>query len=299
MSHLRWTNKSTTRIAEELTRQGHPSSDETVRRRLRELGYTMQANVKVKEGLAAAGRDKQFRYINDQVKKFLACGEPVLSVDTKKKEQVGEFKNPGATWRPKGMPLAVNTSDYPDLGKGPAIPYGAYDVNRNEGFVNVGMTHDTAEFAVESLRRWWRMVGRRHYNAAGALLLCADGGGSNGSRNRAWKFYLQRLSDELGIQMMVCHYPPGTSKWNKIEHRMFSFISMNWRGQPLVSYETVVNLIGATRTRKGLRVKAKLDTRTYKVGIKIPDEAMERLNIRLHQVNPKWNYTISPRKVKA
>jgi len=298
MSHLRWTNKSTTSIAEELTRQGHPSSDETVRRRLRELGYTMQANVKIKEGPSAVERDEQFRYINDQVKKFLACGEPVLSVDTKKKEQVGEFKNPGATWRPKGKPLAVNTSDYPNLGSGSAIPYGAYDVSRNEGFVNVGMTHDTAEFAVESLRRWWRMVGRRHYNAARALLLCADGGGSNGSRNRGWKFYLQRLSDELGIQITVCHYPPGTSKWNKIEHRMFSFISMNWRGQPLVSYETVVNLIGATRTRTGLRVKAKLDTRTYDAGIKIPDEAMERLNIRLHQVNPKWNYTISPQQVK-
>jgi len=180
MSHLRWTNKSTTSIAEELTRQGHPSSDETVRRRLRELGYAMQANVKVKEGPSAAGRDEQFRCINVQVKKFLARGKPVLSVDTKKKEQVGEFKNPGATWRPKGTPLAVNTSDYPDLGRGPAIPYGACDVNRNEGFVNVGMTHDTAEFAVESLRRWWRMVGRRHCNAARALLLCADGGGSKG-----------------------------------------------------------------------------------------------------------------------
>jgi len=297
MSHLRWTNKSTTNIAEELTRQGHPSSDETIRRRLRELGYTMQASVKVKEGPAAVGRDEQFRYINAQVKKFLARGEPILSVDTKKKEQVGDFKNPGTMWRPKGKPLAVNTSDYPNLGSGPAIPYGAYDVNRNEGFVNVGMTHDTAEFAVESLRRWWRMVGRRHYNAVRALLLCADGGGSNGSRNRAWKFYLQRLSDELGIQMTVCHYPPGTSKWNKIEHRMFSFISMNWRGQPLVSYETVVNLIGATRTKTGLRVKAKLDTSTYEAGVKIPDEAMERLNIQLHQVNPKWNYTISPRQV--
>ena len=295
MSHLRWTNKSTTSIAEELNRQGHPTSDETVRRRLLKMDYSLQANFKTKEGSSLAERDEQFRYINAQVRKFLARSEPVLSVDTKKKEQVGEFKNPGRTWRPKGKPLKVNTSDYPDLGIGPAIPYGAYDVHRNEGFVNVGMTHDTAEFAVESLRRWWRLFGRRHYTATRALLLCADGGGSNGSRNRAWKYYLQQFSDQLGIQVTVCHYPPGTSKWNKIEHRMFSFISLNWKGQPLVSYETVVNLIGATRTKTGLRVKAALDPGIYEAGIKISNEEMEHINIRLHRVHPKWNYTISPR----
>jgi len=295
MSLLRWTNKSTAHIAAELTRQGHRASDETVRRRLRELGYSLQANVKTLEGSSPPERDAQFRYINARVRQFLARGEPILSVDTKKKERVGAFKNPGRTWRPQGTPQAVNMYDYPALGIGTAIPYGTYDVQRDEGFVNVGMTHDTAEFAVESLRRWWRVFGRRHYPRARALLVCADGGGSNGSRNRAWKYYLQHLADELGLRITVCHYPPGTSKWNKIEHRMFSFISLNWKGQPLVSYETVVNLIGATRTRTGLRVKATLDARVYEAGLKIPEEEMKRLNLKPHEVHPAWNYTISPR----
>ena len=295
MSLLRWTNKSTARIAAELTRQGHRASDETIRRRLRELGYSLQANVKTLEGSSPPERDAQFRYLNAQVRRFLARGEPVLSVDTKKKERVGAFKNPGRTWRPQGTPQAVNMYDYPTLGMGTAIPYGAYDVQRDEGFVNVGMTHDTAEFAVESLRRWWRLFGHKHYPRARALLVCADGGGSNGSRNRAWKYYLQHLADELGLRITVCHYPPGTSKWNKIEHRMFSFISLNWKGQPLVSYETVVHLIGATRTRTGLRVKAKLDARVYEAGLKISEEAMKRINLKPHEVHPTWNYTISPR----
>lgn len=294
MSLLRWTNKSTTRIAEELSRQGHRASDETVRRRLRELGYSLQANVKTQEGSSPAGRDEQFRYINTQVRRLLARGEPVLSVDTKKKERVGKFKNPGRTWRPKGKPYEVNIYDYPSLGLGTAIPYGAYDVRRNQGFVNVGMTHDTAEFAVESLRQWWKLFGRRHYPGARALLLCADGGGSNGSRNRAWKYYLQQFSNQLGLRVTVCHYPPGTSKWNKIEHRMFSFISLNWKGQPLVSYETVLNLIGATRTKTGLRVKARLDPRVYQAGLKVPEEQMKRINLQPHSVHPGWNYTISP-----
>jgi len=225
MSLLRWTNKSTARIAQELTRQGHRVSDETVRRRLGELDYSLQGNAKNKEEEASAeGRDAQFRYINTQVKKHLARGEPVVSVDTKKKERVGNFKNAGKTWRPQGQPMEVNVYDYPHLGLGTAIPYGAYDVQRNEGFVNVGMTHDTAEFAVHSLRQWWKMVGWRHYPRAQALLVCADGGGSNGSRNRAWKYHLQQFSDQFGVPVTVCHYPPGTSKWNKIEHRMFSFI---------------------------------------------------------------------------
>ncbi len=295
MSLLRWTNKSTARIAEELTRRGHPTSDETVRRRLRKLGYSLQANVKAHEEGSGAGRDEQFRYLNRQVKKYRARGEPVLSIDAKKKERVGNFKNSGQTWRPKGEPLEVNIYDYPHLGEGPAIPYGAYDVRRNEGFVNVGMSHETAEFAVESLRRWWKLFGRRHYPQARRLLLCADGGGSNGTRNRAWKYHLQHFADQVGLEVTVCHYPPGTSKWNKIEHRMFSFISLNWKGQPLVSYETVVSLIGATRTKTGLRIKAALDTRQYEAGVKISDEEMERINLRPHSTNPFWNYTISPR----
>jgi hypothetical protein len=294
MSLLRWTNKSTVRIAEELTRLGHSVSDETVRRRLAEMGYSLQANAKNLEE-SSAGRDQQFRYINRQVKQYLAREEPVLSVDTKKKERVGNFKNAGKTWRPKGQPTEVNVYDFPHLGVGPAIPYGAYDQQRNEGFVNVGIRHDTAEFAVESVRRWWRWIGRRGYPQAARPLLCADGGGSNGSRNRAWKYHLQQFADQSGLAITVCHYPPGASKWNKIEHRLFSFISLNWQGQPLVSYETAINLIGATRTATGLRVKAKLDTRFYEAGVKITDEEMEQINLRAHRKHPEWNYTISPR----
>jgi hypothetical protein len=293
MSLLRWTNKSTVRIADELTRLGHSVSDETVRRRLAELGYSLQANVKNLEE-SGAGRDQQFRYINKQVKRFLSCKEPVLSIDAKKRERVGNFKNAGKTWRPKGQPMEVNVYDFPHLGVGPAIPYGAYDQQRNEGFVNVGISHDTAEFAVESVRRWWRWIGRRRYPQAQRLLLCADGGGSNGSRNRAWKYHLQQLANQSRLAVTVCHYPPGTSKWNKIEHRMFSFISLNWQGKPLVSYETVINLIGATRTATGLQVKAKLDTRYYEAGVKITDEEMETINLQTHRTNPEWNYTISP-----
>ena len=298
MSLLRWTNKSTVRIAEELTRLGHSVSDETVRRRLAGMGYSLQANAKNLEE-SAAGRDQQFRYINRQVKQYLAGQEPVLSVDTKKKERVGNFKNAGKTWRPKGQPTEVNVYDFPHLGVGPAIPYGAYDQQRNEGFVNVGISQDTAEFAVESVRRWWRWIGRRGYSTAGRLLLCADGGGSNGSRNRAWKYHLQQFADQSGLAITVCHYPPGTSKWNKIEHRMFSFISLNWQGKPLVSYETVINLIGATRTATGLRVKAKLDTKFYEAGVKITDEEMGQINLQTHRTNPEWNYTISPSKHAA
>jgi hypothetical protein len=293
MSLLRWTNKSTVRIADELTRQGHSVSDETVRRRLAEMGYSLQANAKNLEE-SGAGRDQQFRYINKQVKRFLSGKEPVLSIDAKKKERVGNFKNAGRTWRPKGQPIEVNVYDFPHLGVAPAIPYGAYDQQRNEGFVNVGISHDTAEFAVESVRRWWRWIGRRRYPQAQRLLLCADGGGSNGSRNRAWKYHLQQLANQSRLAVTVCHYPPGTSKWNKIEHRMFSFISLNWQGKPLVSYETVINLIGATRTATGLQVKVNLDTRYYEAGVKITDEEMESINLQTHRTNPEWNYTISP-----
>jgi hypothetical protein len=295
MSPLRWTNKSTATIAGELNRQGHQVSDSTVRQRLHELEYSLQANKKTKEGYSPPERDAQFRYINRQVKKFFACDEPVISVDTKKKEQVGNFKNPGRTWRPKGKPKEVNGHDFPHLGEGPSIPRGAYDLGRNEGFVNVGVSRDTAEFAVESLRRWWKLVGRQHYPKAKGLLICADSGGSNAVRNRAWKYYLQQFADKSRLAITVCHYPPGTSKWNQIEHRMFSFISSNWRGEPLVSYETVVNLIGGTRTNTGLRVKAKLDPSEYEKGIKITDEQMESIDIAPHKTHPQWNYTISCR----
>jgi len=295
LSLLKWTHKSTARIAAELTRQGHPISDEPVRRRLKELGYSLQANRKGYEGGWPAPRAAQLQYLTTQVRQFLARRAPVLSVDTKKKERVGEFKNPGRTWRPKGQPRVVNVYDFPTLGDGTAIPYGAYDLPRNRGFITVGMTPDTAEFAVERLRRWWKLLGRRGYGQASGVLLWADGGGSKGSRNRAWKFHLQQLTDELAIPITVCHYPPGTSKWNKIEHRLFSFISLNWQGQPLVSYETVVNLIGATRTKTGLRVKAMLDPKVYPTGIKISDAAMAQLQVTPHEVHPQWNYTLDPR----
>ncbi len=296
MSLLRWTNKSTTTIAQQLARQGHPVSHETVRQRLIELGYSLQANRKNKEGLSPPERDAQFVYINEQVKKFLKRGEPIISVDTKKKERVGEFKNPGKTWRPKGQPRQVHSHDFPHLGEGPAIPYGAYDIERNEGFVNVGVSRDTAEFAVESVRRWWKLVGRVHYAKAKRLLICADSGGSNANRSRAWKYYLQEFADEFGLAVTVCHYPPGTSKWNKIEHRMFSYISLNWQGQPLESYQTVVNLIGGTRTKTGLKVKVRLDPREYEKGVSITDEQMKAIRLQPHKTHPQWNYTISRRE---
>jgi transposase len=290
MSLLRWTHKSTGTIAEELTRQGHPASDSTVGRRLRQLGYSLQSNRKNKEGLSPPERDEQFRYINRQVKRFFSRGDPVISVDAKKKENVGDFKNPGKTWLSRGQPQEVDTHDF---AKEKAIPYGAYDVERNEGFVNVGVSSETAEFAVESIRRWWRVLGRRHYPEARGVLICADCGGSNGNRRRTWKYHLQKFADEFGLSVTVCHYPPGTSKWNKIEHRMFSFISLNWQGQPLVSYETVVDLIGGTRTKGGLRIKARLDPKDYETGIEITDEQMASINIEEHKTHPRWNYTIS------
>lgn len=293
MSLLRWTCKSTETIATELRRQHHGISADTVGRRLRELGYSLQSNLKTKEGRSVPEPDAQFRYINRQVKRLVGRGQPVLSVDTKKKERVGAFKNAGRTWRRTGKPHEVNIYDYPSLGVGPAIPYGAYDVARNEGFVNVGVSHDTAEFAVESIRCWWRLFGRRHYRGASELLICADGGGSNGSRNRAWKYFLQQFADEQGLSITVCHYPPGTSKWNKIEHRLFSFISVHWKGEPLVSYETIINLISTTTTKTGLRVRAKLDPRLYQSGLAISDDDMKRLRLQSHRFHPEWNYTIA------
>lgn len=295
MSPLKWTAKSTRTIADELTRLGHPISSVTVGRCLDEMGYTLQANVKSREGSQNPDRDAQFRYLNRQVKAFRRAGDPVISVDTKKKELVGAFKNGGRRWLPKGKADQVSVHDFPHLGKGKAIPYGAYDIARNRAVVNIGVTHDTAEFAVESIRRWWRLDGKQHYLGARRLLICADSGGSNGSRPRAWKLQLQALSDETGIAITVCHYPPGTSKWNKIEHRLFSFISLNWKGKPLVNYETVVNLIGGTRTRTGLKVKAVLDANQYETGVAVSDEDIAQLRLRRHKIHPNWNYTISPR----
>jgi hypothetical protein len=296
MSMLRWTSKSTRTMAEELTRLGHPITWVTVARCLDEMGYSLQANRKTKEGPQHANRDAQFRYINRQVKALLGAGDPVISVDAKKKEVVGPFKNAGRTWRPKGKPQEVNTKDFPSLAEGKALPYGIYDTGRNRAVVNVGVTHDTAEFAVESIRRWWKLDGRKAYPAARRLLICADAGGSNGNRLRLWKLNLQYLADQIQLAITVCHYPPGTSKWNKIEHRLFSFISLNWKGQPLINYETIVNLIGGTKTRTGLKVKALLDTNAYEIGIEVSDEELKNVRLRRHTVHPAWNYTISPRK---
>jgi hypothetical protein len=295
MSPLKWTSKSTRTIAGELTHLGHPISSVTVGRCLEEMGYTLQANVKTREGPQHPNRDAQFRYLNRQVKGFRSAGDPVISVDTKKKELVGAFKNGGSPMVTRREAEAVSVHDFPHLGEGKAIPYGAYDIARNRAVVNVGVTHDTAEFAVESIRRWWRLDGKRHYRGAQRLLICADSGGSNGNRQRAWKLHLQALSDETGMAITVCHYPPGTSKWNKIEHRLFSFISLNWKGKPLVNYETIVNLIGGTRTRAGLKVKAILDANQYATGIEIAKEDIDQLRLKQHKVHPDWNYTLLPR----
>jgi hypothetical protein len=293
MSLLRWTCKSTAMIAEELGRQPHIISADTGGRRLRELGYALQSNVKTKDGRSASERDEQFRYSNRQVRGFVHRGQPVRSVDTQKKELVGAFKNAGRTWRPKGKPQEVNIDDYPSLAAGAAIPYGAYEVARNEGFVNVGISHDTAEFAVESIRRWWRLYGRRHYPQASELLIGAAGGGSNGNRNRAWQYFLPRLADDHGLSITVCHYPPGTSKWNKMEQRMCSFISLHWQGEPLVSYETIINLISTTTSKTGLRVRAQRDPRIYESGLTISADEMKGVKLRPHRFHPAWNYSIA------
>ena len=294
MSALKWTSKSTRTIAGELTRLGHAVSSVTVGRCLEDMGYTLQTNVKTREGAQHPDRDAQFRYLNRQAENFRRDGSPVVSVDTKKKELVGAFKNKGRRWLPQGKADKVLVHDFPHLGEGKAIPYGAYDIARDRAVVNVGVTHDTAEFAVESIRRWWRLDGKRHYRGAARLLICADSGGSNGNRQRAWKSHLQTLSDETGMAITVCHYPPGTSKWNKIEHRLFSFISLNWRGKPLLNFETVVNLIGGTRTRSGLKVKAVLDNNQYETGVKTSDEDIDNLRIKRHRFHPDWNYTLHP-----
>jgi len=279
-SPLRWTCKSTRELAEALTAQGHPVSDDTVGRLLREQGYRLQRTVKTLAGAQHADRDAQFRYLNEQAKQHLAAGQPVVSVDTKKKGLVGRFANGGREWQPTGEPERVNVHDFPDPTLGKAIPYGVYDLGRNTGWVSVGTDHDTAGFAVATLRRWWEQVGSLAYPKADRLLVCADAGGSNGYRVRAWKTELARLAAETGLQITVCHLPPGTSKWNRIEHRLFSAISMNWRGRPLISHEVIVELIGATTTHTGLRVRAELDRGRYPLGSRCATRSWQRCRWR-------------------
>ena len=294
-SPLRWTCKSISALTTELINMGHKTSTRMVHELLIEMRYTMQSNRKTKESGSHPDRNDQFIFINEKVKLYQAAGDPVISVDTKKKELVGEFSNKGSTWRPQGCPEKVNTHDFLDPDKGRASPYGIYDIINNVGFVNVGISADTSAFAVESIRRWWLSMGKESYNNATRLLITADGGGSNGSRVRLWKTELQRLADEMNLEITVCHFPPGTSKWNKIEHRMFSYISQNWRGKPLVSIETIINLIGSTKTKKGLIIQTSVDTNEYTKGIKISDAEIESLVLERETFHGEWNYTLYPR----
>src|SRR5713226_2062138 len=294
MSPLRWTCKSTRRLANALGEQGHPVSHRVVADLLHELDYSLQAPVKRLEGTQHPDRDGQFQYLGEQAKAFLAEGLPVVSVDAKKKELVGAFKNGGREWQPKGEPESVQVHDFMDRELGKAIPYGVYDVGRNTGWITVGNDHDTAAFAVATLRRWWQAVGSQVYPEAKRLLISADGGGSNGYRVRLWKAELQRFADDTGVEVTVCHLPPGTSKWNKIEHRLFSFITMNWRGRALVSHEVILKLIGATKTRTGLRVHAELDKGEYPTKVQVSDAEFEALQLTPRQFHGEWNYTITP-----
>ena len=293
-SPLRWICKSTRILAAQLTRQKHRISHEKVAQLLRDQDYSLQSNRKTEEGGDHPDRDAQFRHINARTRRALTTGTPVVSVDTKKKELVGNYANHGRQWLPAKAPLQVNGHDFPNPEVPRAYPYGVYDIKRNTGFVNVGTDHDTGVFAVASIRGWWRHEGRKLYPDARDLLITADGGGSNGSRLRIWKLSLQKLADETGLAISVCHFPPGTSKWNKVEHRLFSFISSNWRGEPLQDYETIVNLIARTTTAKGLKVTCRLDRRKYPVGRKVSDEEMKRILLEPHKFHGDWNYTIRP-----
>jgi DDE family transposase len=293
-SPLVWTTKSTRNLATALTAAGHPVSDRTVARMLRAQGFSLQANAKVTEGRQHADRGAQFGYLNAQVIEHLATAAPVLSVDAKKKELVGQFHNGGREYQPAKSPVKVNVHDFPDKELGKAIPYGIYDVAANTGWVSVGADHDTSAFAVETLRRWWNTVGRHRYPDTNRLLICADGGGSNGYRVRAWKIELAAFTAETGLTVTVCHLPPGTSKWNKIEHRLFSQITLNWRGRPLTSHQIIVDLIGATRTATGLTVRAELDTGNYPTGITYTKKQVEALPITPHDFHGEWNYTVAP-----
>jgi hypothetical protein len=298
MSPLRWTCLSLTQLSDALSRMGHPAGRDTVAQLLHRRGYSLQSNRKTKEGTSHPDRDKQFRYISRQTQLFQARGQPVISVDTKKKELVGEFKNGGHEWRPKGEPESVNVHDFRDdesqkLG-GKAIPYGVYDPTANKGWVSVGIDHDTSAFATASIHAWWKHMGSRAYPGAREVLITADAGGSNDHRRRTWKVELQRLADETGLKISVCHFPPGTSKWNKIEHRMFCHITQNWRGRPLVSHQAIVNLIGNTSTKTGLTIRAKLDRRKYPLGIKVSNAELARVRIKPAEFHGEWNYAILP-----
>ncbi len=294
-SSLLWTCKSLTKLSRGLREMGHKIGRTLVGELLHELEYSLQGNRKTLEGSKHPDRDAQFRYINGCVNKALAAGAPAISVDTKKKELVGDFRNAGREWRPKGSPEEVRVHDFviPELGR--AAPYGVYDIAANAGWVSVGIDHDTGAFAVNAIRSWWKLMGRERYPDASTLLITADGGGSNGSRVRLWKLELQKLADELGLTITVCHLPPGTSKWNRIEHRLFSFITGNWRGKPLVSHQVIVQLIAATTTKTGLTVRCELDQNTYPAGIKVSDAEIEAVNLTRHDFHGEWNYTISPK----
>jgi Rhodopirellula transposase DDE domain len=294
VSSLRWTSTSCRHLADELSRQGHPVSERTVNRLLHDLDYSLQANYKTKEGGDHPDRDAQFKHIDSQVRAFQRRGWPVISVDAKKRELMGDFSQAGCEWRPKGEPVNVRVYDFEDKKLGHAIPYGVYDQTYNQGWVSVGIDHDTAEFSTETIRRGWLEMGRKLYPGIAELLITADGGGSNSSRSRLWKVCLQALADDLGLRITVCHFPPGTSKWNKIEHRMFCHISQNWRGKPLLSRLVIVNLIGKTTTRSGLKIEAGLDKNSYPTGIRVTDEELANVSLKKHKFHGEWNYTISP-----
>jgi hypothetical protein len=294
-SPLRWTCKSTSNLADELTEQGHSISPRTVAGLLHQMGYSLQVNRKVREGTCHPDRNGQFQHISKRVRSFQQAGQPAISVDTKKKELIGDFKNGGQEWQPAGQPEEVRSKDFPDKQLGKGIPYGVYDITNNQGWVSVGIDHDTAEFAVASIGRWWERMGQKRFESGKRLLITADGGGSNGTRNRLWKVALQALADETGLPISVCHFPPGTSKWNKIEHRLFCHITRNWRGRPLVSRQAIVELIGNTRTKEGLEVQAELDTNLYPTGKKVKDEDLMKVKLSRDSFHGEWNYTISPR----
>jgi transposase len=294
MSLARWTSKSTYELADELVRQGYSVSAELVRRLLHQSGYSLQGPSKQKEGTQSPDRDAQFNYLNDTAVAFVKDGQPVISCDTKKKELVGEFSNGGAEWHPTGEPTRTKTHDFVDKDLGRAVPYGVYDIENDEGWVSVGDTADTASFAVEAIRRWWYSMGQARFPDARRLLITADAGGSNGHRVKLWKVELAKLAEETGLEITVCHYPPGTSKWNKIEHRMFSFISMNWRGRPLVSYRTIIELISATTTKSGLKIKAERDRNYYETGVQVTKAQLAALPLLRHEFHGDWNYTLTP-----